>query len=186
MFRISTLALLALTACSGADPRYLLDSAPVAAAQTARLGVATLEVRSVSLPAYAEDSQILTEGADGALTPVDGALWADEPVRATTLLLADRIGRASTATVSAEPWPLETPAQAAVHVRVSEMVARASGRFDLKGQFAISSYDRIVRERIKRFEISVPLADGSPAGIAKASGAAMGQLADAILAELSR
>jgi len=186
MFRFLPLALVLLTACGGTDPRYLIDTAPAETAATVRLQVATLEVREVSLPAYAEESQILLEGGDGALTPVKGAAWADEPVRAVTLLLADTIGRAGSATVAAEPWPLATPAQAAVEVRVSEMVARASGQFDLKGQFAISSYDHILRERIVRFDIAVPLSDTSPTGIATASGLAMRQLAEKITQELSR
>ena len=45
---------------------------------------------------------------------------------------------------------------------MAQLVARASGRLDLKGQFAISSYDRIVRERIRRFDISVPLSGTRP------------------------
>ena len=106
MFRFLPLALLLLTACGGTDPRYLIDTAPAEVAAPVRLRVATLEVRDVSLPAYAEESQILLEGGDGALTPVKGAAWADEPVRAVTLLLADTIGRAGSATVAAEPWPL--------------------------------------------------------------------------------
>lgn len=187
MVRFLPLTLLLLTACGGTSPLYLIDTPPAAATATpVRVRVSTLEVLEVSLPAYAEDSQILLEGGDGALTPIKGALWADEPVRAVTLLLSDHIGRRGTATVAAEPWPLETPAQAAVHVTVSEMVARASGQFDLKGQYAISSYEHILRERIKRFEISVPLVDGSPAGVAKASGQAMQQLAEDITRELSR
>ncbi|NIY80797.1 membrane integrity-associated transporter subunit PqiC [Celeribacter sp. HF31] len=193
MLRFLPLALLALTACGGTEPRYLIDSAPTeTTAETAqvRMQVATLEMREVSLPAYAEESQILIEGADGALTPLDNALWADEPRRAVTLRLAEAISRGGSATVAAEPWPLETPAQAAVHVQVSDMVARApgqsGGQFDLKGQFAISSYDHVVRERIRRFDISVPMPDASPAGIARASGQALQNLAIEITQELRR
>ena len=176
----------ALTACGGTDPRYLIDSPAGTVAQQTRLAVATLEVREVSLPAYAEESQILMEGGDGALTPVDGAVWADDPVRAVSLLLADNLSRTTTATVAAEPWPLETPAQAAVQVTVAQLVARDSGRLDLKGQFAISSYDRIVRERIRRFDISVPLSGTSPGAIATATSQAMGQLSDQIRSDLAR
>jgi uncharacterized lipoprotein YmbA len=186
MLRFAFPALLFLAACGGEGPRDAMDPAPLTEGAVKRLRVSTLEVRDVSLPAYAEDSQILLEGKGGALTPVKNAVWADEPVRSTTILLADRLGRASTATVAAEPWPLETPAQAAVHVRVSEMVARETGQFSLRGQFAVSSYDRVIPERIRRFDILVPLADTSPAGIARASGVALGELADTILAELSR
>ncbi|WP_417279303.1 PqiC family protein [Celeribacter sp.] len=197
MVRFLPLALLALTACGGTEPRYLIDSAPAATtAETTqvRMQVATLEMREVSLPAYAEESQILIEGADGALTPLDNALWADEPRRAVTLRLAEAISRGGSATVAAEPWPLETPAQAAVHVQVSDMLARAPGRsegqsegqFVLKGQFAVSSYDHVVRERISRFDISVPLPDASPASIARASGQALQNLAIEITQDLRR
>lgn len=185
MVRFLPLAFLALTACGGTEPRYLIDSAPAETTQV-RMQVATLEIREVSLPAYAEESQILIEAADGALTPLENALWADEPRRAVTLRLAEAISRGGSATVAAEPWPLETPAQAAVHVQVSDMVARASGQFDLKGQFAISSYDHVVRERIKRFDITVPMPDASPAGIARASGQALQNLAQEITQELGR
>ncbi|WP_417261171.1 PqiC family protein [Celeribacter sp.] len=190
---LALLALTALTACGGTEPRYLIDSAPAATtAETTqvRMQVATLEMREVSLPAYAEESQILIEGADGALTPLDNALWADEPRRALTLRLAEAISRGGSATVAAEPWPLETPAQAAVHVQVSDMVARApgqsEGQFVLKGQFAVSSYDHVVRERIRRFDISVALPDASPAGIARASGQALQNLAIEITQDLRR
>jgi len=186
MVRFLPLALLALTACGSTEPRYLINSAPAETSAQVRMQVATLEVRDVSLPAYAEDSQILIEGADGALTPLDNALWADEPTRAVTMRLAEAIGRGGSATVAVEPWPLETPAQAEIHVLVSEMVARASGQFDLKGQFAISSYDHVIRERIKRFEISVPLSEATPRGIAQTSGLALQKLAEQITRELAR
>ncbi|EPX85042.1 PqiC family protein [Salipiger mucosus] len=183
MYRFLPLALL-LAACSGAEPRYLIE-AP-AEVRPAPLAVASLEVRDVSLPAYAEASEILVESADGGLEPAENALWADDPMRAVTLALADRIGRASNATVAAEPWPLEEDAQAAVEVRVTDMVARASGVFELTGQYAVSSYERVVRERIERFAIAVPLVDTTPGSIADATGRAVAQLAAEITEELSR
>ncbi|APZ54871.1 PqiC family protein [Salipiger abyssi] len=184
MYRILPFAALILAACSGAEPRYLIE--PPIQAASARLRVATLEVREVSLPAYAEASEIVLEGEDGALTQIDNALWADDPSRAVTLAIAEHIGRASNATVAAEPWPLEEDAQAAVQVTVAQMVARADGTVALSGQYAISSYDRVVRERIERFAISVPLAEATPAGIAQATGAAIAQLAAEITESLSR
>ncbi|MGI3168847.1 PqiC family protein [Pseudooceanicola sp. C21-150M6] len=180
------LPFLLLAAC-GTDPRYAMEpELPAATAKVTRVRVATLEVKEVSMPAYVEDSAIMLEDGKGALNPVKGATWADEPTRAATLLLSDEIDRISTATAAAEPWPLETPAQAAVEVRVTEMVARATGTFDLKGQYAISSYDRIVRERIQRFAISVPLTDTKAPAIAEASGRALRQLAAQITADLAR
>ncbi|MAU45763.1 MAG: hypothetical protein CMP09_13225 [Yangia sp.] len=180
--RILPFALI-LAAC-GAEPRYLID--PPVQSGNSRLQVSTLEVMDVSLPAYAEASEILLEGEDGALTQVDNALWADDSRRAVTLAIAEQIGRASSAAVAPEPWPLEEDAQAQVHVSVSRMVARANGTLSLDGQFAVSSYDRVVRERIQRFAITVPMASADPAGIAQATGAAIAELSSQITASLSR
>ncbi|SDI48238.1 PqiC family protein [Alloyangia pacifica] len=173
-----------LAAACGSEPRYRMEGAPPSA--SVRLAVGTLEVREVSLPAYADASEILLEDASGAMNQVEGALWADDPRRAMTQALAERLGQISGATVAAEPWPLEEPAQAAVHVRISEAVASAAGTFRLKGQYALSSYDRVIRERISRFEITVPLQSGSAAAIAAAAGSATDQLATRIASDLSR
>lgn len=186
MLRLTPLLFLVLAACGGNEARFLVDSAAPATVGQIGVRLGTLEVRDVSLPAYAEESQILVEDDTGALQPIKNAVWADDPVRSMTLSLADTIDRRSNATAAAEPWPLESDPHAAVHVRVSEMVARADGNFHLTGQFAISSYDRIVRERIERFDITVPLADTSPGRIADATGAATNRLAVEIMQSLSR
>jgi uncharacterized lipoprotein YmbA len=184
MFRFLPLALLLVSACSGTEPRYLI--APPEATATTRLAVSSIEVRQVSLPTYAEGSEILVEDEGGALIPVDSATWADDPVRAITLALAGQLGRSSTATVSAEPWPLEEGADVSVDVRVTSMVARADGTFDLTGQYAVSSFDKIVRERVSRFDISIPMPDSSPNGIAQATSQAITALSDQILTALRR
>lgn len=186
MQRLIILAFVVLAACGNDGPRYLLEQAPVAEASKTRVRVQTLEVRDVSLPTYAEDSDIMVENKDGALTAVKNALWADDPSRAVTQRLTGDIGRLSTAVTAAEPWPLENEAQAAVHVRVSEMVARSSGQLDLRGQFAISSYNYVVRERIETFDISVPLADTKPGSIASATSAALRELSGQIVKSLAR
>ncbi len=182
MFRYIPLVLV-LAAC-GTDQRYLID--PPGVAGTARVQVASLEVREVSLPAYAESSEILVESADGGLSPIPNALWADDPARAVTLAIAERIGAGSSATVAPEPWPLEEDAQAAVSVTVAQLVARADGTLSLTGQYAISSYDRIVRERIVPFSIVQPMAGDSPSAIAAATGAAISKLSTEIIASLAR
>ncbi|WP_353471879.1 ABC-type transport auxiliary lipoprotein family protein [Salipiger sp. H15] len=173
-----------LAAACGDEQRFRMESAPPAA--SVRLAVGTLEVREVSLPAYADASEILLEDQSGAMSQVEGALWADDPRRAMTQALAERLGLISGATVAAEPWPLEEPAQAAVHVRISEAVASENGFFRLKGQYALSSYDRVIRERVSRFEITVPLAAASAQAIAAAAGRATDQLADRIAGDLAR
>lgn len=184
MFRMLPLVVLLVSACAGAEPRYLIDP-PDVTGQT-RLAVSTIEVRQVSLPTYAEGSDILLEDADGALMPVKSAAWADDPVRAVTLALADQMGRASNATVASEPWPLEDSPDISVHVRVTAMVARADGTFDLTGQYAVSSFNKVVRERISRFDISTPMPETTPTGIARATSQSVTALSDQILTALRR
>lgn len=175
---------LLLAACGTPAARYQITEAP--APETRRLAVGSVEVRDVSLPAYAEASEILVEDADGALREIDGAIWADTPSRAVTLALADHLGRGSNARVATEPWPLETPADARVEVRIAQMVARADGTFGLSGNYALTSFDGLIRDRIERFDIAIPLASAAPRDIATATSAAVRALADDILARLAR
>jgi len=186
MTRLAPLLLLALAACGDTTPRYLIPAATEATAPRLALRVASVEIRQVSLPAYAADDQLLREEASGALKPVKSALWADTPNRAITQQLADFIAATSQAQVAAEPWPLSTPAQAQVDVRVSELAARLDGQLHLKGQFAVSSYDHLVREAITPFAIAVPLGSDAPAEIARATGAAIDQLGRQIATSLRR
>ncbi|KAA8608367.1 hypothetical protein AL036_07530 [Salipiger aestuarii] len=182
MFRYIPLVLV-LAAC-GTDQRYLID--PPQVAGSARVQVATLEVRDVSLPAYAEASEILVEGPDGGLSPIQNALWADDPVRAMTLAIAEQVAAGSSATVAPEPWPLQEDAQAEVTVTVAQLVAQADGTLRMTGQYALSSYDRIVRERIVPFSIAQPMRDNSPNAVAAATGAAISQLSADIIGSLAR
>lgn len=174
----------ALTACGDNKSRFLI--APVAKQTEQRVSVASIEVRDVSLPAYAAASEMMVEGADGALRPVKKALWADDPMRGITGMLARTLDLRSTAAAAAEPWPLADPAQVQLEVRIDEMVARADGNFGLTGQFALSSAMGATRDRLQRFDIKVPMGDSSPATVATATGAAIEALADEVLAQLKR
>lgn len=171
-----------LAACGDRDSRYLLD-APAAATQK-RAQVATVEVRDVSLPSYAADTDIVMQEEDGALRPIARAVWADDPTRGVTQALAGALGAASTATVASEPWPLEEPADARVEVRVERMVARPDNTFEIAGRYAIASRYGRLRERIERFAVSTPMASQSPGAIARAQSAAIAQLAEQIAGRL--
>ncbi|MDP5333792.1 MAG: PqiC family protein [Paracoccaceae bacterium] len=175
---------LALAACGDTAARYLVEPAPVA--EPVALRLASLELRDVVLPAYAEGSQILQQDADGALRPVEGSEWADSSARAVTAALARSLDLQTTAPVAAEPWPLSEPAAGRLDVRIDAMLARADGTFQIAGQYAVASFDGRAREVLERFDIRVPLTAQGPAAIAAAQGQAIDQLAGQIVARLRR
>lgn len=166
-----------LAACAGGnEPRYLISSAP--GEKVANLRGRSIEVRLVSLPAYAAASEIVTEGEGGALLALANAQWADDPARGITGALARGLSERTGAAAAAEPWPLSTGPDARLDVRVDQIYARADGMFELTGQFAVSSPEGTQREFVKRFEIHTPVDGEGAAATADA-------LANA-LAELSR
>lgn len=178
------LALL-LAGCGGDNSaRYLVD-AP--AAETVRnVRVRSIEVRDVVLPAYAAAIEIAQQDETGALRNVPDTLWADEPVRGMTAALARSLDLGSSATVAAEPWPLDAPADVQLTVRVERMVAGADGTYAFAGQYAIASPDGAVRERLERFDIRIPLAAADAPAIAAATGQAVASLSGEIIATLAR
>ncbi|MEY8828982.1 membrane integrity-associated transporter subunit PqiC [Sedimentitalea sp. XS_ASV28] len=171
-----------LAGCGETNARYLLD-AP-SPAQRVGVRVSTIEVRDVQLPDYASASEIVVQDEAGALLPLSSAIWADDPVRGISLALARNLDAASSATAMTEPWPLAEPPDARVDVRVERMVAQFDGQFRLSGQYAISSPDRVVRERIERFEILRPMADQTPTSVAAATSGALLTLSEQIASRL--
>lgn len=143
-------------------------------------------MREVVLPAYAEATDMLQENADGALRPVKGSIWADGSARGITAELSRALDLRTTADVVAEPWPFDDPPQVRLEVRIERIVARADGTFQLSGQLTGASSDGVTRDFVRRFDIRVPMETSSPGAVAKAQGAAMGQLADTIAATLRR
>lgn len=178
------LVTLFLAGCGDSKARYVIT--PAEDSVQTRLSVSSIEVRDVSLPAYASASEIIVENPDGALQPVAKAIWADDPLRAVTGALAQSLDVKSTAIVAAEPWPLSEAADIQLTVRVDQMIARADGTFAFSGQFAISSSTGAWRDRLQRFVVVVPMADTSAAAVAEATGRAIDGLADEVLALLKQ
>lgn len=167
---------------SSPSPRYTLT--PVAGTgQRTRITARTVEIRRVSLPAYAAGPGILASGASGALLPIAGE-WADDPERAISAVLAAGVEARSTARTATEPWPLSSPPDARVEVRFDQLIARADGVFVLTGQIAVSSPDRQVRDTLRRVSLSAPIGGSNPQDIAAAQSAALGLLADEIVSAL--
>ena len=175
---------MAVTGCADNSSRYLID-AP-AASTKAKVRVATLEVRDVSLPAYAAALEIALQEEGGALHNLADTLWGDEPVRGVTGAIARNLDIATTATVAASPWPLEEPPQAQLDIRIERMLARDDATFELSGQYAIASPEGVIRERLERFDIRIPLVSTEPAGIVAATGLAIAELGKQVSRTLAR
>ncbi len=177
------LVALLLAACGSTDePRFRIEPAPAPARM--RIAAGTIELREVTLPAYAAEPAILAEAADGALYPQGASLWADDPAQGVTSALVTALSARTSATVAAEPWPLTDPAQVRLDVRVAQFFASADGAFEMTGQFAIASPDRVVREFIRSFEIRVPIRGEGPGALASAQGQAISELATLIATAL--
>lgn len=164
-----------LMGCTTAnDARYLISSAP--GEKVTNLRSRTIEVRLVSLPAYADAADILAEGEDGALYAYGAAEWADDPARGISTALARGLSESSGASATIEPWPLNTGPDARLDVRVEQIYTRADGVFELTGQFAVSSPDATVREFVKRFAIETPVSGTGPSATAQALSQALAEL----------
>ncbi|MGO4909448.1 membrane integrity-associated transporter subunit PqiC [Pseudorhodobacter sp. W20_MBD10_FR17] len=183
---IALAAALPLASCGDKDARFPIAAETVPAVAKTQVAVRTVEVREVSLPAYAAASEIVVEQMGGALTVVPKAIWADDPVRGVTGALARSLDLRSTASVAAEPWPLADSADVRIEVRVDRMIAKLNGNFELTGQFAIAAPNGAMRESVQRFTVTAPLADNSPGSVAQATGVAIDSLAADIVKKLRR
>ena len=171
-----------LAACSGGDSaRYLIETPAAVTDAATRVSVRSVELRDVSLPSHASGSDILIRDDAGALRALGDAVWADEPERAVTGTLAKLLDERSSATVSAEPWPLLDGPSARLELRIDRMLAMTSGVYEISGQAAVSAADGSPRERVERFDIAVPLTEVSAAGVTDAQGRALVALTDELI-----
>ncbi|MFW8595140.1 PqiC family protein [Cribrihabitans neustonicus] len=172
-----------LAACGASnDARYLITAAP--GAEKVRVRAQSVEMRLVSLPAYAAAVEIVAEGDGGALFTLPDAVWADDPARGITAALARGLAERSTAEVAVEPWPLNEGPDARIDVRIDQAHRRAGGLFVLAGQYAVSSPEDTLREFLRRFEITVPAAGEGPTATAQAMTLALAELSGQMAAAL--
>lgn len=157
-----------LSACSSTPELYPVS--PPQVDQTQRIAFGAVEVRDVSLPAYAGASEIAIEDLDGKLITNSAILWADSPERAVALDLTRNLARLTGARVASEPWPFESFPDARLDVRFESLIASANGQFRASGQFFVSVSDG-GRERSGLFDLSTPFDPlGGPQAIASARG----------------
>jgi len=126
-------AALTLAACSGTST--LLQYTPAQSDLRLQANVSSVMVQTVTLPSYAASEEIAVEIEPGIIETSSDFLWADQPERAVTLALTANLNDILGTTVGANPWPFPGLPDAAVDVRVSEMVAGVDGNFRLTGQF---------------------------------------------------
>lgn len=168
-------AVAVLAACGQSPVRYA--AAPVPSGDQISIGLSQLEVREVSLPAYAQSEEIWRETEEGALTSDSSVLWADDPARGVTMELSHHLGTLTGARVAAEPWPFEDLPQARLVVRIQDMVAGADGQFRMSGQYFVARLSA-GRDRSGEFRVSAPYAlDGGAQSIAAARATAVRDLA---------
>ncbi len=157
---------LALAACGGPSNRYATE--PVQVTQTQRISFRAVEVREVSLPAYAAADEISVQTADGRLVSDGSVLWADTPDRAVALEISRNLTQITGARVASQPWPFEAFPDARLDVRFEKLVAQEDGRFRASGQYFVAVADG-GRERSGLFDLTVPFDPmGGPAAIAVA------------------
>ncbi len=157
-----------LTACGGTPDLYPV--APPAVTQKQPIAFRAVEVRDVSLPAYAAADEIAIQDESGKLVTNTKVLWADSPERAVALELARNLARLSGARVASEPWPFEAFPDARLEVRFESLVAGSDGRVRASGQYFVGVTDGR-RERSGLFDLAVPFdPEGGPQAIAAARG----------------
>ena len=185
MPRFLSFALLAvLAACSSPTDRLALMPEP--SAMELRPLVGSAMVRTVSLPAYAAAEEVAFELPNGLIGSNGDILWADAPERAVTLVLTSTLDDILNIEVGPEPWPFVGLPDAAIDVRVTQMIARADGRFQLAGQYFVGGDGTDFRNSTDGFEIAVPMPDQSLTSIATAQATALRLLSEDIAGRLGR
>ncbi len=172
------LAMAGVLAACGSAERYPVASPPVT--EEVRIAFNTVEVRDVSLPAYAASDEIHRQDATGKLVSDGSVLWADSPERAVALELSRNLARLTRARVASEPWPFEAFPDARLEVRFESLIAGADGQFRASGQYFVGVPDGR-RERSGLFDLAVPFnPQGGPQAIAQARGQVILDLASFI------
>ncbi|WP_299968759.1 ABC-type transport auxiliary lipoprotein family protein [uncultured Roseobacter sp.] len=164
------LVLASLLGCTAAPDRYVVPTP--AATDRQSIAFRTVEIREVSLPAYAASDEISLQDEGGRLATVGDGLWADTPERAVSLALARHLAELSGRTVASAPWPLESFPDARLDVRFETLTAEETGTFRARGQYFVAVGDGR-RERAGLFDLAVPF---DPAGGAGAIATARGQI----------
>lgn len=175
---------LAAAACSGTLTR--IDTPQLQSGLSLNAFVGSAVVQTVSLPSYASAEELSVESAPGVITTTDDLLWADEPERAMTLMVARQLDDILTATVGPDPWPFPGLPDVTIDIRVTEMIGRSDGAYHLAGTYFVGGDGIDFRNTSQAFDIAVPVADLNPGTLASAQAQAILQLSESIARKLGR
>lgn len=177
---LAAVTLTELAACGdGTDvQRYIIDPPTSTQLSGDQLGAA--ELKEVSLPDYAASDEIAWQTETGEILQSSKILWADQPVRAFTVTLARAVSEISGSSVIPEPWPLASPPQNRIDVRVEKALAANDGYFRLEGRYFVSAEGGAGSHHTRAFDIAVPIEDDTPGSIADAASVAITLLAEQI------
>lgn len=174
-------AIVTLAACGAPPDRYAVTQPTTA--QTQRIAFGAVEVRDVSLPAYAAADEITVRAADGRVVSDGRVLWADTPNRAVALELSRHLAQITGARVASDPWPFDAFPDARLDVRFETLIAGTDGQFRAAGQYFVAVPDGR-RERSGLFDLAVAFDPAAgPAAIAAARGQIILDLASFIARE---
>lgn len=183
MRKLFSVVLIVLAACSAPEERYLLPE--ISGVDTYRARVRTVQVARMDLPAYVSDSEITLLGDDGVLRPTKAGFWADEPERAMSEMLAAGLDQALSASVAADPWPFETPADVQVAVKVHRLSGIPGQNLLFSGQYFLTSPAHGHLEKAYRYSYSVPMTGPTIQAMAQAQTEAMRQLVNDIARQIA-
>jgi uncharacterized lipoprotein YmbA len=154
----------ALLGCAGDPARVVVP--PETSTLTVRTAARSVEIKEVSLPAYAKEDKIARQDDTGAVITLDDAIWADDPERAMTNALVRNLTAITGRQIAASPWPLRNFPDAELSVRVEQMLVQSDGLLVLNGQYAVGFESGT--GRIKPFSVTVPLSGEDRQAVARA------------------
>ena len=172
---VGVLVFSVLLGCGVTAERYVVSAPEVTERQN--IAFSSVEIREISLPAYAASDEITTQDVDGRLSSDGSVLWADTPDRAVSLELSRALAQMTGARIASAPWPFEAFPDARLDVRFETLLAGVDGQYRARGQYFVAVPDG-GRERSGLFDLSVPIdPNGGASAIATARGVLIQDLA---------
>ena len=184
MTRFFILSVFLAAACTPLSDRLAVSPTP--SELQLRSTVNSVMVRTVSLPTYAAIEEIAFQLDDGTLAINEDILWADDPERATTLMVTRTLADILQVTTGPDPWPFVERPSVSVDIRVERMLGGTDGTFELTGQYFIAGEAGAFRNRSTQFSFSVPMDAPVLTALPAAQSRAVLLLSEAIARDLGR